>query len=90
MNVQDVFVGAVSCVLGGGAVAIAVFNWEWFYQLKKSQWLESRCGRIGARMTFASLGVFLIVLGITVASGIRWSGLGLGAAPRVSHGSATS
>ena len=88
MNVQDLFVGAVSCILGGGAVGAAVFNWEWFYQLKKARWLEARCGRAGARWTFASLGVFLIVLGISVASGMRWRGLGFAPAARVSPGHA--
>lgn len=72
MNMQDLFVGGVACVLGLGAVAAAVFNWDWFYRLKKAQWLEARCGRAGARWTFASIGLLLILLGVTVAYGMRW------------------
>lgn len=74
MNGQDLFVGGVSAMLGASALAAALFNWEWCYQLKKTRWLESRWGRSGARWIVASVGVMLILLGVAIASGVRWYG----------------
>lgn len=67
---EHVFVGAVSIILGGVLLAAAVFNWDWCYELHKSRWVEWLCGRLGARIFFALLGLGLIALGLAIALGL--------------------
>ncbi|MEQ8787723.1 MAG: immunity 17 family protein [Pirellulaceae bacterium] len=66
---QQIVVGAVAMVLGGVCVSAAVFNWQWYYELHKSRWVESLCGRIGARVVNALIGAGLIGLGCAIAAG---------------------
>lgn len=66
----DVFVGCVAVGVGLFVTSAAVFNWEWYYQLQKARWIESLCGRGGARVFFGLLGAGLIVLGLTIATGM--------------------
>ena len=65
----DIFVGSVAIVVGAVVVSAAIFNWEWYYQLHKARWIESFCGRSGARAVFAVVGLGLIVLGSAIALG---------------------
>ncbi len=65
----DIFVGAVAIVLGLTSLVAAIFNWESLYQLRKARWIESICGRNGARIFFVVLGLLLILLGSAVALG---------------------
>ena len=65
----DLFVGAVAMILGGVCLAAAVFNWPWYFELHKSRWIERLCGRVGARIFFALIGIGLIVLGGAIALG---------------------
>jgi hypothetical protein len=69
MIAQEIFVGAVSIVLGGVCIAAAIFNWPWTYEFQKARWIQRLCGRTGARIFFALLGVGLIVLGCAIALG---------------------
>lgn len=66
----DLFVGTVAIALGLFVSLSAVFNWDWYYQLHKARWIESICGRSGARVFFGVLGLVLIVLGAAIASGM--------------------
>lgn len=70
----DVFVGSVAIGLGLLVCSAAVFNWEWYYRLHKARWIESICGRGGARVFFVILGIGLIVLGVSIATGILSDG----------------
>ncbi len=69
MIFEDVVVGVVGIALGGSLVAIAVFNWDWYFQLPKARWLETRLGRRGMRVLFAVVGIALIALGGAIAMG---------------------
>lgn len=66
---RDLLVGLVTIALGSVVVLAAIFNWQWYYELHKARWVESVCGRQGARVIFAVLGVALIVLGGAIAVG---------------------
>ena len=46
---MDVLVGAIAIGLGAFFLLAAVFNWEWYYQLRKLHWIENRWGRTRAR-----------------------------------------
>lgn len=66
----DILVGLVSMALGVFSSSAAAFNWDWYFKLQKSRWLVSLCGRTGARVFYAILGLGLIVLGAALAAGI--------------------
>ncbi len=66
---SDTFVGSVSIGLGTFVIFAAVFNWDWYCQLGKVHWIESKWGRRGARVFFAMFGVGLVVLGVCIAVG---------------------
>ena len=66
---QDIVVGAIAIILGGVCLCAAIFNWRWYYQLQKSRWVESLCGRVGARIVTGLIGAGLIVLGCAIALG---------------------
>jgi hypothetical protein len=65
----DVFVGGVTSALGLFCCSAAIFNWDWYYELQKARWIQSLCGRTGARVFFGILGLGLIVLGSAIATG---------------------
>ena len=71
---RDMLVGFLTIVLGSVVVLAAIFNWQWYYDLRKARWVESMCGRQGARIVFAVLGVALIVLGGAIAVGYSLTG----------------
>jgi len=66
----DLFVGSVAIALGAFVASAAIFNWDWYYQLRKPQWVESLWGRTTARIIFAIVGLGLIVLGGVIAIGM--------------------
>jgi hypothetical protein len=65
----DFFMGGLAISLGIVSLLASMLNWETAYQLSKAQWLESRLGRTGVRLSFAALGAVLIALGIAIAIG---------------------
>ena len=69
MNLEDLFVGAVSTIVGTLGVAAGVGNWDKCYEFSKSQWLVKRFGRQGARLIYIVGGSFFIILGIAIACG---------------------
>ncbi len=69
MIYSDLLVGAVAIALGLITMSAAIFKWEGAYQLHKVRWIESLCGRRGARLFFVVLGLLLILLGGAVALG---------------------
>lgn len=73
---EDWFVGAVAIGLGLTLLAGALLNWEWFYTLRSSRWLEALLTRRGARMVHAALGCGLIALGCAIMQGFRWRLMG--------------
>ena len=71
MLITDLFVGSVAIILGSLVVAAAIFNWQWYYELHKARLVEGFCGRKGARLFFAVLGLGLILLGGAIAGGMN-------------------
>jgi hypothetical protein len=67
----DLLVGGLSTVLGAVGLAAAAGNWNWFYQLRIAQWMETNWGRGSARAYYAILGLLLIALGLAIMSGMR-------------------
>lgn len=65
----DILVGAVTIALGAFTMSAALFNWEWYYQRRRSLWLQSLLGRPGTRLFYGVLGMVLIVLGGAIAMG---------------------
>jgi hypothetical protein len=69
MNPADLFVGAVSTIVGILGIAAGVWNWEKCYQPAKVRWLVNTAGRTGARWLYIGGGSFFVVLGIAIACG---------------------
>ena len=69
MNHEELFVGAVSIVLGLAGVVAAIGNWDRYYQLDKVRWLETVWGRRTARTMYGVVGSLLILLGVAIALG---------------------
>jgi hypothetical protein len=69
LRAQDLLVGGISIVLGLVCLAVAVGNWDWFYQLRLARRIQSAWGRRGARIYYAVLGAALITLGAAIMSG---------------------
>ncbi|MHB0955555.1 MAG: Imm17 family immunity protein [Pirellulaceae bacterium] len=69
---EDLVVGSVAVVLGVFLITTALRNWEWWYTLHSSRWLERRLTRFGVRVLHAALGLALMVLGLAIMQGFRW------------------
>ena len=63
---------AVTLIFTVGAglfsIAGAVFNWDWFMENSRARFFVQVFGRDGARVFYVTLGLFLIIMGIFVAS----------------------
>jgi uncharacterized membrane protein YphA (DoxX/SURF4 family) len=68
-SVADLFMGSVGILLGAIMLLAGLLNWEAAFQLKKTQWLQSRWGRPTARMILIAAGAALIALGVAIALG---------------------
>ena len=68
-QLQDLFVGTVAMGIGVFALMAAFSNREWFFQLRKAQWIDSRWGRTAARRCYAGLGLAMLLLGVLLAGG---------------------
>jgi Immunity protein 17 len=55
--------------IGVFVIAAAVGNWEWFFANWRAAMFVKLFGRDGARVAYAVLGVWFVVLGIFVAPG---------------------
>jgi uncharacterized membrane protein HdeD (DUF308 family) len=67
--IADLFVGSVSILIGAVMLLAGLVNWERAFQLKKTQWLQSRWGRPTARIVLIVVGATLIALGGAIAMG---------------------
>jgi len=58
--------------VGAGVFALcgAVFNWDFFMNHRKAEFLSSIAGRTGARVFYGLLGTGLSVFGVLVLLGI--------------------
>jgi hypothetical protein len=71
MMPDDLFVGAVSAILGSLGIATGVGNWDACYELAKLQWLVGRLGRTGARLVCIAVGLLFVAIGVAISLGVR-------------------
>jgi hypothetical protein len=69
MNLEPLFVGTLSVVLGLLGLIAAIVNSDRYYRLDKVRRFEAFAGRRYARALYAVLGCLLIGLGIAIAFG---------------------
>lgn len=55
---------AIFVVIGLLAVLAALFNWDWFFNARNSQFIVGNVGRKRARLFYALLGSLMIATGI--------------------------
>jgi hypothetical protein len=70
LGIQDLLIGGISTVMGLFVLAIALGNWDWFYQLRLARRIELAYGRPGARLYYAGLSLLLVALGLAIAMGL--------------------
>ena len=70
-DVQHLFVGGVSVLMGVLLAGTGAADAVWLFQLRKARWLERQIGHLPARVLITSTGVALIVLGGLIASGFQ-------------------
>ena len=69
MQLQDAVVGLVAVAAGLFLVVVGVVDIQWYFQSRKTRWLDERLGRLPARLIVALLGILLVLLGIAIMSG---------------------
>ncbi|WP_425615047.1 hypothetical protein NA78x_004935 [Anatilimnocola sp. NA78] len=70
-TMQDVFVGAITCVTGVFFIFGAAANSELLLGLHKTRWMTNLWGRNVARLCLGMFGLALIALGIALMQGYR-------------------
>jgi len=69
MQLQDAIVGIVAIAAGLFLVLVGALDIQWYFQSRKTRWLEQRLGRLPARLMLAALGVLLVLLGVAIMRG---------------------
>lgn len=62
----EIFIIAV----GVFTLAASVFNWDWFFNARKAQFLIRIIGRTGARIAYSIISLLLIGGGIGLITGL--------------------
>jgi hypothetical protein len=73
---QDIFVGAVTCLAGLLLLFGAATNNQFLLDLHKARWVIALWGRTGARIFVGLLGIGLLILGAAIIRGWRLPLLG--------------
>jgi hypothetical protein len=71
MQAHDLLVGGLAAIVGLVLIAGAIVNGSWLLSLPKFRRLSESIGKTAARVVIALLGVAVIAIGITIASGWR-------------------
>ena len=69
LRTQDLMVGSTAVMIGLLGLAVALGNWDWFYQLRLARRIQLAWGRRTARVYYAVLGLLLIALGAAIMLG---------------------
>ena len=65
-----IFWGIIIILLGLGLIVGSYCNWDWFMKIwKDADWVEA-LGRNGARVLYAIIGFFGVILGLLISLGI--------------------
>jgi hypothetical protein len=57
-------------VVGGVGVAASIYDWDWFFDAGGARWLVGRIGREQARIVCAVLGMAMVTIALTRATGV--------------------
>lgn len=59
-------------VAAGGVFVLAgsAFNWEWYWDRRRTRVWVDLLGRVGARIFYGIMGVAVLVLGVLMAAGV--------------------
>jgi hypothetical protein len=71
MQTPDLVVGGLAAIIGLALIAGAIVNGSWILSLPKFRLLSESIGKTAARVVIALLGVAVIAISITIASGWR-------------------
>lgn len=71
MQAHDLLVGGLAAIVGLALIAGAIVNGSWLLSLPKFRRLSESIGKAAARVVIALLGIAVIAIGITIASGWR-------------------
>ena len=55
---------AVFVIVGLLSVLAAVFNWDWFFNARNTQFIVANAGRGRARLFYAALGALMVATGV--------------------------
>jgi len=64
------FWAIIMIMIGIGLIVGAYFNWNWFMKIWKDVDIVETLGRNGARILYAIIGLFGVVLGFLIAFGV--------------------
>ena len=63
---QVLLVGIIAVLIGLYCIMAAIFNWNWFFNNRRSKGVSKAFKRTGARIFYAALGLLFAGLGISV------------------------
>lgn len=66
MDNRELLVAIFSIAAGTFSIAASVFNWEFFFNSRKATLFMNLFGRNGARIFYTLLGLFLILLALSM------------------------
>lgn len=55
---------AIFVIVGLLAVLAALFNWDWFFTARNTQFIVANAGRTRARLFYAAIGLLMIATGV--------------------------
>ncbi|WP_072530386.1 immunity 17 family protein [Bacteroides ilei] len=62
--VTHYIIQAIFVITGLLALLAAVFNWDWFFTARNTQFIVASAGRNRARLFYAALGCLMIATGV--------------------------
>lgn len=57
-------------VVGGVGAAASIYDWDWFYEADGAAWLVRRIGRQRTRIVCGALGMGMVTIALTLATGV--------------------
>ncbi len=63
MNTNWIFSG-IFLLIGLFSFAASIFNWDFFFNARRSKWLVNIIGRNGTRFFYSILGITLMIVGL--------------------------
>jgi hypothetical protein len=63
-------VGFILVAVGLFVLAGSAFNWDWYWERRRTQLWVDLFGRTGARIFYAALGAVVLVGGVLIVAGV--------------------